>query len=879
MLFGKTFYKISLSVCVVLFLSIGTMGQSQNDRVKLNQLGFYPESHKLAITPVSSATEFFIREAESGNIVYTGTLQSGGTYTFSGETVKIADFSDFTTTGTFVLSVAGGEDSYPFDIKNEVFDALGDGLIKALYFNRASTELSEAHAGVWNRPAGHYDDMVLIHASAQSEGRPTGTPINSPGGWYDAGDYNKYIVPIASSISHMLMAYENFPGYFNSRELNIPESGDAVPDILDEARYALDWVLTMQDPIDGGVYHKLTHANFQGTVMPHHALDPRFVVQKSTSATLDFAAVLAQASRVFAEFDAEFADTALAAAKRAYDWAVANPSVYYNQNEMNAQFNPDINTGGYGDGSFTDEFFWARAELYITTKDENYYPDNGWNGTGNSGWGNVQALGLMSLVNNRKDLTAAGLADTTAMKNALVNVYDWYVNDGQSSPYRSPFGIQSWQFGWGSNGGAGNLGMGIIMAYQLTGNEKYYKGAVDVMDYLMGRNAVGYSYVTGFGDQTPMHIHHRQSEADNVVDPVPGWVAGGANPGNQGEDCSTSMYNSTLPALSFLDAYCSYSTNEITTYWNSPFIYLTAALEALTENVQTSVDYPIWFTKPIQQDMFYTPGDTITLAWMVQGVSNADLYFKEMGDDNFTLIASDFSATDTTSEFVIPNLPGKSLFFKLQDSSDPNTVGYSTIIDIQPAKVLEDIEVTVWNKNGFVPGSITQIAWASLYVDTVNVSYRLTSQNEYTEIASGIANTGKFAGFKVPDALGDSLIIRISDAIADSVYIEWGPTEIVTATAIDSDTEVATDFELMQNYPNPFNPSTRIDFVLPKATSEVRLSVYDMSGREIATLINGALSAGKHSVMFNASQLSSGLYMYTLQANNFTFTRKMTLVK
>ena len=879
MLFGRSIYKISLSLIVLLFVAGSVFAQSQNNKVKLNQLGFYPQSHKLAITPSHSASEFYIKDAETGNLVYTGTLQTGGTYNLSGETVKIADFSDFTTQGTFILGVEGGGESFPFDIKNKVMDELQDGLIKALYFNRVSVPLLEEHAGDWHRTAGHPDDEVIIHASAQSEGRPTGSTISSTGGWYDAGDYNKYIVPISSSISHMLTAYENFPGYFSDRELNIPESGDAVPDILDEARFGLDWVITMQDPFDGGVYHKLTHANFQGTVMPSQATASRYVVQKSTSATLDFAAVLAQASRVYAEFDPEFADSALAAAKRAYDWAVANPSRSYDQNAMNGNFDPDVNTGGYGDSNFDDEFFWARAELYITTKDDQYYPDNGWNGTGNSGWGNVQALGLMSLVTNRTELTAAGLADTTAMKNTLVNTYDWYVNDGQSSPYRSPFGIESWQFGWGSNGGAGNLGMGIIMAYQLTGNEKYYKGAIDVMDYILGRNAVAYSYVTGFGDQPPMHIHHRQSQADNVTDPVPGWVSGGANPGNQGEDCAVSMYNSTLPALSFLDEYCSYSTNEITTYWNSPFIYLTAAIEALTQDVQASADFPIKFSSPDEKE-FYNVGDTLSIAWKTEGITEADLYYKRFSEDEFTLLASGFGVTDTMySEFVVPDFPGDSLLFKLQDASDEDVFGYSSIIHIAPSRAITELSVRTTSQGDFLPGSRLLIEWSTLFVESVDLSYRLSSQTEFSEIRTGLDPSGSYQGFKVPDASGDSLIVRATDADNDSVFAEWGPEEILSSVANETETEIAANFELMQNYPNPFNPSTRIEFVLPEAVSDVLLAVYDMSGRQITTLVNGALAAGTHSVLFTADQLSSGLYMYKLQARNFSFTRKMMLVK
>jgi len=177
--------------------------------------------------------------------------------------------------------------------------------IKAYYFNRAGIELQAEYAGRYARAAGHPDDHVLVHASAAGPGRPEGSVIASPKGWYDAGDYNKYVVNSAISVYTLLAAYEQFPEFFARQDLHIPESGNGLPDLLNEALWNLDWMLAMQDPADGGVYHKLTNKGFDGVVMPHQANGERYVVQKTTAAALDFAAVMAQASRVFAAFDAQ----------------------------------------------------------------------------------------------------------------------------------------------------------------------------------------------------------------------------------------------------------------------------------------------------------------------------------------------------------------------------------------------------------------------------------------------------------------------------------------------------------------------------------------------------------------------------------------------
>ena len=130
--------------------------------------------------------------------------------------------------------------------------------------------------------------------------------ISTPGGWYDAGDYNKYIVNSGITTGTLLSAYEDFPGYFNELYTNIPESGNDVPDILDEALYNIRWMLSMQDPNDGGVYNKCTNAAFDGMVRPGVTKLPRYVVQKGTAATLDFAAVSAQASRIFKKYNKQY---------------------------------------------------------------------------------------------------------------------------------------------------------------------------------------------------------------------------------------------------------------------------------------------------------------------------------------------------------------------------------------------------------------------------------------------------------------------------------------------------------------------------------------------------------------------------------------------
>lgn len=533
--------------------------------IHLNQVGYYPEQQKQAIVSTRAST-FEVRSAVSNNLIYSGDLSSSVFWAASNEAVKVIDFSPITQSGEYYIKV-GASNSYTFTIGSSVNEDLLKGLSKAYYFNRASTALSSTYAGVFNRPLGHPDNQVTIHSSAAGPGRPTGSKISSPKGWYDAGDYGKYIVNSGISTYTVLAMYEHFPSYFADLDFDIPESGDNVPDVLDEAKWNLDWMLTMQDPNDGGVYHKLTTKNFQGIIMPHEGTAERFVVMKSTAATLDFAAVMAQASRVYASYEAQFpgfSAQCLKAAEDAWNWARFNTSVTYNQPS-------DILTGEYGDSNLSDEFDWAAAELYITTRNNTYYTATNLINTDitTPGWQDVKGLAWMSLGHHIDDLTS--VANKSIIRSRIIGHADDLLDQINSSAYK----VSITSFPWGSNSFVANQGLMLVQAFKLTGDRSYLSGALSNFDYILGKNPTGYSFVTGFGSKSPMSIHHRQSEADDIVAPVPGFVAGGPNSGRQ-DNCN---YASTLPALSYVDDWCSYASNEVTINWNAPVAYLAAAFE------------------------------------------------------------------------------------------------------------------------------------------------------------------------------------------------------------------------------------------------------------------------------------------------------------
>jgi endoglucanase len=581
----KTLFRICCSIILGL---AGLMSVAQTtDAIRVNQVGFYPNSPKIAIVTDSSATEFSVVNASTKQVVFTGTIEKMGVWEYSDEFAGKADFSKLTQEGKYFISVKGVGNSYPFEIASQVGLNIGKASLRFFYYQRACIDLPEQYAGKWARSAGHVqqDANAVVHASAATTERPEGTKFYSGRGWYDAGDYNKYIVNSGISTYTLMALYEGYPKFFDTLKLNIPESNNNIPDLLDEVLWNLRWMLTMQDK-DGGVYHKLTNTNFDGSVEPSKATNTRYAIMKTTAASLDFSAVMAVAYRVYRKFDKKFADSCLKASVQAYAWAQKNNKVIYNQGGMNQKFNPDINTGAYDDANVSDEFQWAAIELFIATGKLRYMDDANIeftirNSFDTPTWAAVNTLGLYSLIQNRDFLPEDFAPTLELVKDKVVSMAS-KMQKYQAS--KSEFGIvmgeRGGNFNWGSNSTAANQGMMMMIAYRLTGETDYLNAAISNLDYLLGRNGTGYCYVTGFGSKPTMNPHHRPSESDDNVDPVPGMLAGGPNPGQEdARDCA-GKYTTNLPAKSYIDVQCSYATNEVAINWNAPLAYLILSIEA-----------------------------------------------------------------------------------------------------------------------------------------------------------------------------------------------------------------------------------------------------------------------------------------------------------
>lgn len=576
-------YVWLMGICSMFAACSSSTGSLPAESVRLNQLGYYPAQEKVAVTDSGKIERFTVVDATTGKEVLKGKPKSSAVSEWSGKTRTTLDFSEITAPGKYILQVNGA--SVPFEIKDRVLAPLADAALKAFYYQRTGMPIEEQYAGKWNRPAGHPDDRVMVHPNAASPTRPAGTIISSPKGWYDAGDYNKYIVNSAYSIGLMQSVYQLFPDYFANQSVNIPESNNNTPDLLDEMHYNLDWMFTMQDPADGGIYHKLTTPSFEGFIKPTDCKQQRYVVRKSVTAALDYAAAMAQASRLFAPYEKDypgFAKRALATAEKAYLWAKKNPDAYYNQDKLSKEFQPAVSTGAYGDNNADDEFFWAATELYLSTGKSAYREDAVKKAPATfhtPGWGNVSALGVFAWLQPGKELDADDRAFATSLKEKLLAYSDAAIADADASSFHSPYGNKAKDFFWGCIAeGCADQGISLLYAYLATGNSAYLTNAYRNSDYMLGRNATGFCYVTGFGTHSPMHPHHRLAASDGIEEPIPGFLVGGPNPGRQ----DGAVYSSDYPDEAYSDTQGSYASNEIAINWNAALVGLVSALDALS---------------------------------------------------------------------------------------------------------------------------------------------------------------------------------------------------------------------------------------------------------------------------------------------------------
>ncbi len=529
--------------------------------VNASQIGYLPEDTKTVVAKSSLVERFSVVNTDTGETVYEGLFGDKMFDKGSNMLIKKGDFSAVTEPGNYKVVSARG-DTYEFKIGEGIYDDIYKELVLMMYRQRCGVATDAAIAGdAFKHDACHTGEAEVYDA----EKGPTGEKKDVTGGWHDAGDYGRYVVSGAKTVMDFLLAYEDYG--VDDDDLGIPESGNGVADVLDEARFELEWMLKMQDEASGGVYHKVTCLVFPETVGPEKETDQLYLAPISTAATGDFAAVMAKASVIYKDIDPEFAATCLDAAKKAWGYIA-------DKKDMDGYTNPEeIVTGEYPDKNTDDEKFWAAVELYLagdTSVKDAVKSSFGTRVKVGLGWADVGTYAMYDLVK----ADPADLSDVTAEAKArILEDADQMMAKGDEDGYYMSLLMS---YPWGSNMVVADNGISLLMAYRITGDEKYKVRAKQQMDYLLGANSMGYCFVTGFGAMSPKDPHHRPSQVAGQA--MPGMLVGG--PDNAYEDSyAKAVIYGEPAAMSYADNQQSYSTNEVTIYWNSPLILLMSAFK------------------------------------------------------------------------------------------------------------------------------------------------------------------------------------------------------------------------------------------------------------------------------------------------------------
>jgi len=570
--------SLRIGLLLLLGVSVAMLSElraadSKSTQIKLDQVGYVPNSPKLAMV-TSQASTFEVKRVSDNGTVFKGELSAASQDPDTGDLVQIADFSQVKEPGNYYLDVPGVGQSWTFSIRPDAFSRTYYLAMRAFYGQRCGTavDMGSEFPG-YTHPACHLKGE--FHSSSGKQGER-----DNVGGWHDAGDYGRYVVNSGISTGTVLWTWEMFGPKLKNIKLNIPESGNGTPDILNEARWNLEWMLKMQDE-DGGVWHKQTSEHFSGFIMPEEDSLTSVVVgtgqapYKSTCATADLAAVAAIAARVYLPFDAKFAKQNLEAARKAWLWTEKYPNVAFR--------NPQgISTGEYGDSSCSDERLWAAAELWRTSGDKNYndyvvkqYPDFRLtlDAPAPEGWRDVAAMGLWTYaLASRKDGDGAVVAD---IRKRTAQAAQKIVESTRNNSYR--VSLRSKDYVWGSNGVAASYGVELLVANALAPDPAFVETALDDLHYLLGRNAFSLSWVTQVGDNPYHHPHHRPSGADKNAEPWPGLLSGGPNAGRQ-DDVLKKLRAGLPPAKVYADDQGSYASNEIAINWQASLVFLLAGV-------------------------------------------------------------------------------------------------------------------------------------------------------------------------------------------------------------------------------------------------------------------------------------------------------------
>ena len=544
--------------------------------IAVNQVGYLPEAAKSAILLNADSTDPLELVQSPSNLLMAILPLAAASETKGELQINWVDFSKISIPGTYFLR-QGTLKSASFRIGTDIYANPSWLLQRSYYLQRCGVALQDSVSGL-EHAACHTTDALYARSDAFNQANE---PHPATGGWHDAGDFGKYMATATVTVNRLMSLYLMQPARYQDDVLQIPESGNGKPDLLDEVAFELDWMLKMQR-MDGAVYRKLAGTQWVSARKPEDDTAQRYIYGISAPETAKFAASMALAARTYRSISPKEAELYLVAAQNAWAWLEKNPNM-----EVDWQKTDDGGSGKYLASAtdtetnleFDDDDRLAAAiELYLTTGEapyrdylQKFAPEAPYT---LFEWKDSSALALWHLLT--WDKTPELTALRASIKSKLLERADNILTAVEDCPLR----MANQRLVWGSNKMLAEEGITLLHAWHYTGEERYLNAALDQVDFLFGRNPFALSFVTAVSEHAvtaPLHLF-----GTAIKRTIPGLLVGGPNvlaqdniaPRDQG-------------IFSYVDDEGAYSVNEYAIDYNAAVIGLLEILAIYRETPES----------------------------------------------------------------------------------------------------------------------------------------------------------------------------------------------------------------------------------------------------------------------------------------------------
>lgn len=595
---------VFLGLVIVIALSSSSFSSRTNyspPHILVDQFGYRPQDQKIAVIRKTSSLRrenieskrsiFDVLNISTGKVVYSGNAvlwNQGKIHSQSGDITSQFDFSSVNKPGRYIIQSRAGEKSFPFEIADNVYRKVLLAATRMYFYQRSGFAKRSPYADSrWQ------DEAAFLGANQDTEARFVNDKQNAAlgrdvrGGWFDAGDTNKYVTFAAYPVQQLLHAYTQNPAVWTD-DFNLPESGNGIPDVIDEIRFELDWLQRMQDD-DGGVFIKVGVLDTKYAERPSLDKRPRFYGPKCSSATISVAGMFSHAALVFRKFPelTQYADDLNQKAIKAWRWFELNPlETTCDTQEIRAgdadktvqeQIGDAVAAAAYlsaltGESKYTDYIkeHLAKTQPFLDDVWSRYQP--------------TQGDALLFYTQLPKADNSLRKIIMERFKLLIRTNLSAYGDAGKLDPYYAY--MPDDQHHWGSNfvkANYGNTNYDVVL-YRLSPEsaQRYENRALNSLHYLHGVNPLGIVYLTNMyqagAEYSANEMYHEwfgkgiySNALTSPNGPAPGYMTGGPNKSYTGSaplrqqppmkayldsnDSKLKMWEVTEPSIVYQGAY------------------------------------------------------------------------------------------------------------------------------------------------------------------------------------------------------------------------------------------------------------------------------------------------------------------------------------